>query len=101
MSKIKIRTIQYFDFYCPACKRLHTVSDSAGWDVGRDLLNPTITPSVLNQTPFLTNKIVDGKIVEKMEYKDRCHLFVTNGKIHYCSDCDHEFAGKIVDMQSV
>lgn len=98
MAKIKIRTIQYFNFYCPACKRLHTVSDAGGWNVTGDLNRPTITPSVLNRTPYLTKEIVDGEIIEKMEYKDICHLTLTDGMIDYCPDCEHEMAGKTIEL---
>ncbi|MCP8600812.1 anaerobic dehydrogenase, partial [Acinetobacter baumannii] len=28
----------------------------------------------------------------------RCHLFLTDGKIQFLSDCHHELAGLTVDM---
>lgn len=92
MSKIRIKTVQYFDFYCPACKMLHTVSDVSGWNVGYDLLKPTITPSVLNRTPTLNDE------TGIYEFKDICHLNVTNGVIYYHSDCTHEMAGRTVEL---
>lgn len=30
-----------------------------------------------------------------------CHLFVTDGKIIYCSDCTHEYAGKSIDLPDI
>ena len=95
MAKIKIKTVQYFDFYCPACKRLHTVSDMGGWSVGYDLIKPTITPSVLNRTP------IQNKETGVYEMKNRCHLNVTNGMIYYHPDCDHEMAGKTVELPEI
>lgn len=29
---------------------------------------------------------------------NQCHLFVTKGKIVYCSDCLHGYAGKTVEL---
>jgi hypothetical protein len=95
MSKIRIRTVQYFEFYCPACKRIHTVSDIGGWSVGYDLLKPTITPSVLNQTPIL------NEITGVYEMKQRCHLNITNGMIYYHSDSAHEMAGQTVELPEI
>lgn len=30
--------------------------------------------------------------------KGRCHIFVTDGKIEYLSDCEHHLAGKTVPL---
>ena len=102
MQKLKKIVKVYYEFYCHGCKINHTYSiDDNGWHFNGDIENPSFTPSLLNQTPILSNEIIDGKIVEKMKMINRCHLFVTNGKIHYCSDCDHEFAGKTMPMQLI
>lgn len=44
--KIRLKTVQYFQFYCPGCKCEHTVSDVGGWEVTGSTNYPTITPSV-------------------------------------------------------
>lgn len=52
------------------------------WEWNGDLEKPTVHPSILNTKP-------DGS---------RNHVFITDGKIHYLSDCTHELAGRVVDM---
>lgn len=80
-------------FFCPACKHGHVYTikcDYAGpkWDFNGDMNNPTFSPSLLLTTPF---KPEDGG-------EERCHLFVRNGKIEFCSDSTHELAGKTVRL---
>ena len=66
MSKIKKETKTYYRFYCPGCKCEHTYTDGlGGWNFNGDMDNPSFTPSLLNQTPVLTQSIIDGKIVIK------------------------------------
>ena len=102
MAKIIIKTVQYFEFYCLGCKRLHTISDLGGWTLTGHLEGiftsyekATIRPSILNQTPIL------NELTGVYEMKDRCHLFVTNGNIEYCPDCDHELAGQTVKLPNI
>ena len=88
--KIQKRVVEYFIFFCPACKHEHTYtveSNGSQWQFNGDMSNPSFTPSLLNRT--YDN---EGNI------KTSCHLFVTDGKIQYCSDCTHEFSSKIIDM---
>lgn len=53
-----------------------------GWKWNGDYDNPTVSPSVLLTLGDLT----------------RSHLFITDGKIRYLSDCTHDLAGQTVDM---
>ena len=88
MSKI----IQYkngeqtrYHFWCPACNRMHIVTDA--WDV--DLTTDTISPSVLvNVGHANPNEPI-------------CHSFVRKGKIQYLNDCTHKMAGKTVELQDL
>lgn len=77
-------------FWCPGCKRVHPYNvnrkERPCWQFNGDTEKPTFTPSLL---------------VEPNYPKHRCHLFLTEGKIHYCGDCFHELAGKVVDMVDV
>jgi len=57
------------------------------WSFDGNFESPTFSPSLLNTWQF-----VGGK-PEK-----RCHLFVKNGQIEYCSDSTHSLAGKTVPM---
>ena len=74
-------------FYCPGCKEAHAyVTDgSRGWTFNGDLAAPSFTPSlrlfeVVSESPRVEHTF--------------CHLFVTDGKINFCNDCDHELNGK-------
>lgn len=79
-------------FWCPGCKCLHSYyvlpernpETNAGWNFNGDMEKPSFTPSLL-----YSGKTYPGR---------QCHLYVTEGKIHYCGDCDHELSGKVVDM---
>ncbi len=82
-------------FYCPGCKYGHAYRVAKHpqepdtvpiWSFNGDYEKPTFTPSLL----------VNGS-GGNSRYP-RCHLFVTDGKIIYCSDSDHELAGQTVDL---
>lgn len=87
---IKLRTAsdnkggRIYIFDCPGCGHKHYFNDT--WSFNGDIENPTFSPSLLN---YLPNEPY------------RCHLFIKNGKIEYLSDCSHELAGKIIDMEDV
>jgi len=60
-----------------------------GWEFNENLQLPSFVPSILvNGNPNFINPEVP-----------RCHLFVTNGKIHYCGDCTHQLSGQVVEMK--
>lgn len=95
MARLKKKSIDYYSFYCPGCKHEHTYvvdSDGSGWQFNGDMENPTFTPSLLNRMPF------KNEDTGQIEEKERCHLFITNGKIIFCNDCDHELAGQTVEI---
>ena len=96
-----------YSFYCPGCASLnrpyscdaHAFFTSnpnpidtkcwkpqLNWDFNGDLDNPTFSPSLLNW------------LDEPEHMAFRCHLFLREGKIHYCDDCSHSFAGKVIDL---
>lgn len=68
-------------FWCPGCDEGHRVPvgtrcDGKGWSWNGDAASPTLSPSVLSL----------GRV--------RCHLFVREGKIDFCDDCDHALRGQ-------
>lgn len=78
-------------FHCPGCDMLHPyrVKGDAPvpvWSFNGDFQKPTFTPSLL---------------VDKDKPERCCHLFMTDGKLHYCSDSWHDLAGKTVDMVDI
>lgn len=77
-----------FIFWCPGCKFGHGVwvtttckSTGARWQWNGSMDAPSFTPSIL---------ITEGKLV--------CHSHVTDGHIHFGSDCTHELAGQIIPI---
>lgn len=99
MAKIKKRIVEYYSFYCPGCKQEHSYpisDDGFGWQFNENMESPSFTPSLLNTVKTLNEKTG----VYDIEYS-RCHLFVTDGKIIFCGDCKHEFAGKTVELQDI
>ena len=81
-------------FLCPGCGYGHVYYVKHGknsnpnlptWTFNGDMERPSFTPSLLNYG--------DGVM--------RCHLYVTDGMIYFCSDCEHELSGKIVPMQEI
>lgn len=58
------------------------------WDFNGDFERPTFRPSMLIQYPRENPET--GHVRE--------HFFVTDGKIRYLQDCNHNMRGQIVDM---
>lgn len=81
-------------FDCPGCKcshapyiRPHKAPNGASWTFNDDLDKPTFTPSILSK---VTRPDGSKTMI--------CHLFVTNGMIHYLTDCTHSLAGQVIEM---
>jgi len=77
-------------FKCPGCKYMHPYHtnpsahpNGSTWNFNGDVNKPTFTPSLLVNDHYPAS---------------RCHLFLTDGKIQFLSDCHHELAGQTVDM---
>jgi hypothetical protein len=81
-------------FYCSGCKCSHPFTvgpqlpnyGKARWQFNGDFEKPTFTPSLLCNPDHAPS---------------RCHLFLTDGKIIYLSDCFHELAGKTIDCPDI
>jgi hypothetical protein len=74
-------------FFCPGCQTGHmiNVDPSQGkpcHTLTGTLDKPTVRASVLTNS-----------------YLPRCHSFITNGRIEFLRDCEHDLAGKTVDLQ--
>lgn len=68
--------------FCPGCKNAHVFDNR--WSFNGDFDKPTFRMSMLVNG--------SGRGV-------RCHSFVTDGKIQFLSDCDHELKDKTVDLE--
>lgn len=93
MAKLKLLSPNtgYYAFECPGCGYLHGYYtkphkrdgiDMPVWDFNGDFEKPSFSPSLL---------------VNDHDPKQRCHLVMTNGIIHYCLDCYHKLAGQMVE----
>ena len=74
----------YF-FECPGCGELHCVGPS--WAFNGDMDRPTFSPSILVRWGSGDPK--------------RCHSFIRDGRIEFCSDSTHALAGKTVDLPEI
>lgn len=87
----------YFWFKCPGCGHKHQYATQGsdyvknnpgrGWEFNGDVNNPTFTPSLLNTWAWGPERIAH-----------RCHLFVRNGNVEFCSDCSHDKAGQTIAL---
>ena len=87
----------YGVFYCPGCKRGHTVRIVGGgaWSWNSDTSRPTLSPSVL--------VTYSGPDAGEVRDGDRsppavCHSFVREGQIEFLSDSTHDLAGQTVPL---
>jgi len=114
MAKIRLQRnvdtgeITGYTFYCSGCSLNHNIG--TGWTFNYNLDCPSFTPSVLVRSGHY-NEGHRGNCWCTF-YKEhperevgfrcyRCHSYITEGKIHYLSDCSHALAGTIVEMSEV
>lgn len=91
-------------FMCPGCMCIHFVSDKHTdirctppiWEFNDNYESPTIRASVLTWG-YGFNKETGNHDKEV----DRCHSFITDGKIQFLSDCQHELSGKTVELPEI
>lgn len=109
----KLRTLEggLLQFWCPGCEDTHAVRVNGGgwgWNGSGDL--PTFTPSVLVRTGHYVNGDTPGdcycdfaarhpEAAKGCKWKcERCHSYVTDGRIQFLADCSHALAGQAVDL---
>jgi hypothetical protein len=69
-------------FFCPGCKYDHCYDKR--WAFNGNFEKPTFIPSLLVNPDYPQN---------------RCHLFMTDGKIQFLGDCHHDMKNQTVEMQ--
>ncbi len=82
--------VAYTPEYLKKCQETRPGYQGTSWGFNGSLEKPTFSPSLLN-----TWNIGVGQLVKK------CHLFVREGKLEFCSDSTHRLAGKTVEMADV
>ncbi len=65
--------------YCPGCEAAHALQVPR-WSFNGSYDAPTFTPSLLTRG-------------EKL-----CHLFITDGRLRFLGDCEHDLANQVVDL---
>ena len=92
-------------FMCPGCNTRHFINDiltapnaraNGTWTFNGDFEKPTIRASVLTRS-YIQNentKVYDVEI-------NRCHSFITDGRIEFLSDCQHNLAGQTVELPNI
>lgn len=73
-------------FWCPGCQSHMWFDTSGRWVWNGDVEKPTVQPSILC---FADNP------------EKRCHLYVVDGKLNFLNDCGHEYAGRVVAMETL
>lgn len=99
MRRIRQLSSGWVSFHCPACGYGHavpvngtTAKDSTGkdvsWEWNNNLELPTLKPSIMvNRVAF--------------PGYPKCHIIITDGKLHFMGDCSHDLKGKVVEMEDV
>ena len=92
-------------FYCPGCKCNHgiwlkkDVYSGPTWSFNGDMDKPTFSPSLLVR---YDHYVPSGAPADQQPLvKERCHTFITDGKIQYLGDCTHELAGQIIELPEI
>lgn len=92
-------------FICPGCKCRHFVNDeltdieargNGTWTFNGNFDKPTVRASILTRS-FRKNPDTGKYDIEI----DRCHSFITDGKIEFFNDCHHLLAGKTVELPEI
>jgi hypothetical protein len=88
VKKVNEDPVQYW-FFCPGCEHYHIFDNR--WLFNNDYDKPTLGPQPGKSHSYLTWWPENG--VEK-----RCHSYITDGKIHFLTDCTHKLAGQLVNL---
>lgn len=75
---------------CPGCKSTHILDKR--WTFNGDFDHPTFSPS-LNCS---WGPMPEGH--PKASQIERCHSFITNGRIQFLGDCTHFLVNQTVDL---
>jgi len=78
-----------YEYMCLGCGYTHVFGlkgEGGHHQFNMDLENPSVSPSLL-QNFGGASKL--------------CHSFITDGRIQYLSDCQHELAGKVIELPQV
>ena len=114
VGKLRVIGSNGIAFWCTACGSYHQVNLVKGegpvWSFNGDYNRPTFSPSVLVRSGHYIGDRPRGNcwcdFEERYPEEEKpefvcclCHSFVVDGKIQYLSDCSHDLAGTIVELE--
>lgn len=81
---------EYLVHRCAGCNEDHLIPmwGEKPWTFNNDFEKPTLSPSVKHTFAPGSKRHI-------------CHYFIRDGQIQYCSDSNHELAGKTVELTSI
>ena len=89
--------------WCPGCNEPHGIRiegpTGPKWTFNGDYEKPTFNPSILCFTVYDDSD--DSDVPQKLPEGQRrtlCRYFIRDGKIEFCGDSPHAFAGHTVDI---
>lgn len=99
-------------YWCQGCKDWHMIrtKGATAWGWNGHVDRPTFTPSVLVTTGHYVNGRSPGncycdfaerhpEAAKGCRWKcQRCHTFITDGRVQFLGDCTHELAGQTLDL---
>lgn len=111
LARTKFKNGHQYWFYCTGCGHAHSYTvgcDIPGQNWTFDQLTITFTPSLRIYIPATTHtcdgcKNNAGCELCKMGKIERpettvCHLFIRNGNVKYCGDCQHGLKGQTLTL---
>jgi hypothetical protein len=115
MTKIIAQNGKNLWFMCPGCRSLHHVVYGSGqkdWTWNGNADAPTLHPSILVTGGHYDEDFKAGDACwctynalhpEQIPifFCQRCHSYVTDGKIQFLADCSHALAGQTVDLPDI
>lgn len=108
--KLKVEQNGHAFFDCPGCNQTHSIEiNLMGWKWNGSVTKPTLYPSVLVRSGHHAPEWNNTKRcwctywAEHPEEKpvftcNRCHSFITDGRIQFLADSSHALAGQTVDL---
>lgn len=100
-TSVSVAEGERLHFWCPGCDDVHGITYGEGqWTWDGDLVNPTITPSILVGGVQWAPEFSFHRKNHSVDVGERttCHSFVTDGRIQFLDDCTHALAGQTVDL---
>jgi hypothetical protein len=100
-------------YWCQGCDEPHAINVGTGpgprWGYNGNPDKPTFTPSVLVRTGHFSDHHKPGDecwCTYNAAHPDepdkfhcqRCHTFITDGRVQFLDDCTHKLAGQTLDL---